>query len=1577
METVFSVPTSISVTESGVTNTVHIDVSIGSVQPGSSKYSHPTSLGITCSEHASNVLDDLTPSLSLTTIAPGNSSNRLLPFTDDLGLCIKHSPDVSPLVDDDEDVRSLLAAAAAVAAADSRVHQGSPSVRSSSGLNTPPDSRSSRLMDTITCRPMSVGVCDQTQVIHSIDSVPMLVSNHSLSRTPYAHSDDPLSILIPTHTTQSVSTNYLLSSSVSTPCSSPLTFRSHSPIRTNLDGRHTSDMLHHSLSCESHSIENERTTSLSSVSHFPPPNTPPVHMDSYITRQNHDDQVFNSNLLLLKDTVHTSCVSLSSPKIISECNSSIHTTISSCLPIGEHTATTVLSPVVVSKEYTVCSSANVTDVSDNLTNNWTNTTTCEPNIQAAKECAITGDNFDSVSKATDENLMDLEQVISSHSASLPAVDDEYFLKTSDDFHVDTVVNIDLRCISHSDKIPSSTDSGELVSSKTSAMCSAEPDFPDVYVDVSDVNDNTNSVILPHESSISVKATTTQFSANTKLISSVVASGESSIDIECETEIQKDDCFIQSADDDKKFRTTTSVSPLVEDSTFKEPCESESSPLTKASIISESPTKDDAQTKISNDDRNLLLTLEHHNDSLEDPVEPSGHSPSIHSPHREDDEKVYNDADYAAAAVAAVDDVVYALAGNRKPDPSLTLDPALEGTGTDRLYSLSLAPVHNEFNNSQMNISNSDLCNTSFVNTNKNSDQIPIVFFGNNQDRVRFHHSLVANESSDGEVCSEDHLSRSLSNASPNNWNKTDVKGEFLCLSCNKAFSQKALLLKHRVMHEEPKHMCDTCGRSFVREDKLKRHVMSIHTAEKPHVCHICSKAFSRKDKLKDHLKHHDRAARNFECQQCQQPFVQKSDLNRHIRGVHQGEPGVGINMAVKRKAPGSAPLRLSKRKSKSTTDSSESNNNETKVAMSSVENSHNIPTNMAINRSHNGKTVSGVRKNDSTESDIKINNQMASITSGTTVFTPVSMIATTTSASSAVNFTPLTVSLTPTGMTQTTHPIFAANASGLMFPTMTAHHHHLVQQQQAATGTVMLPSVSVASVAAMHPSGIALQQQQHQQFFAMAAMPALAQSITVTQSSNGVQQGTNVQPTQTSIHFQPELKTVATPSGPMMVLTHIATPNQSGQAHPLTSQTIFPQVVGFHATAAQQQQQQHQLQQLQQQQAAVVQHQQLLQQQQQQQQANYAVAAAAAAAAAGTHLVAVSNHGNCNQSTVNQTQQFQIQQQQQAVALAAHQQAAHGFIFPAAGVSGNVNSAGTVAAPSGPTTFFCHPQEGMAAGLFLASSTDPTSFALAAAAQAQAQAAAAAVAVVQQQQQQQSNVNAVNAQNNSSIAATQLQLVTGYSQVAADAQQTVAQQQLQHQQLLLQQQQHQQRLAAVAAVAGVSQTSSIANPHSGVLMSSNTTGSIINAASAATAAGGSGTPATSVIVNSVQEEQLNRVQQSAHFLIGQQETTGTNRTVNNYQLAAFTNAAAAALYQQQQQQQHPGFMLAAAGNTGVTNTNAAIVSRGTTATVAAMALHHQQQQQQYQQQAGLMAAAAYHHQQQVAQHQALQQQQQQ
>ncbi|CAH8588577.1 unnamed protein product [Heterobilharzia americana] len=775
METVFSVPTSISVTESGVPSTIHIDVNIGSVQSASSKYSHPTSLGIDCSDHASDVLSDLAPSLSLTNIAPGNSSDhRLLRFTDDLGLCIKHSPDVSPLADDDEDVRSLLAAAAAVAAADSRVQQGSATVRSSSGLNTPPDSRGGRLMDTITCRPMSVGVIDQTQAIHSTNSVPMLVSRHNLTGTPYVNNGDPLTILLQTSTTQSMPASYVLSSSVPTPCSSPLTFRSHSPIRTpHLDSRHVSAMLHHSLSCKSHPIENQRTNaSFPSLSHLHSPDTPPSHMDSYTNCKNKNNQVFDTNLLILENTIHSPCESLSPPQLLSGCNSSSRVSGPPCLPVSEHNASIVLSPGNVSTDFNACTSMSMNNMSDNVPHNWKNTAPCDTDIQV-KTCKLLDSSLDSVSKATDENLMDLEQVISSHSASLPAVDDEYFLKTSDDFHVETVVNIDLGCIPHPDKIHS-VSSSTPTSPKISVVCSAEPDFPEIYADISEGNGTTNSVILPHEPSNGDQPTIT-LSSNKKH-ASVMTSSESADNFKCKVENRDNDCLISTclmnaseSHNNGSECKTTSDSPPVQTVATGELWETESLPVIDTSGIPKSPIKDVTHANLSDEDQEVLFKAQHPDDILEeDSGEPNDHS-SVHSSCKDDE--VYNDAEYAAAAVAAVDDVVYALAGNRKPDPSLTLDPALEGTGTDRLYNLSLAPAHGELNNSQTNVSNT----TNFVTTNTNSDHLLTLPSGNNQDSNRFHQSVVVNESSDGEVGS-DHLSRSLLSVTPNNWNKSDLKG---------------------------------------------------------------------------------------------------------------------------------------------------------------------------------------------------------------------------------------------------------------------------------------------------------------------------------------------------------------------------------------------------------------------------------------------------------------------------------------------------------------------------------------------------------------------------------------------------------------------------------------------------------------------------------------------------------------------------------------------------------------------------------------------------------------------------------
>ena len=37
------------------------------------------------------------------------------------------------------------------------------------------------------------------------------------------------------------------------------------------------------------------------------------------------------------------------------------------------------------------------------------------------------------------------------------------------------------------------------------------------------------------------------------------------------------------------------------------------------------------------------------------------------------------------------------------------------------------------------------------------------------------------------------------------------------------------------------HMCESCGKSFSREDNLKRHIHTIHEGPKYHKCESCGK----------------------------------------------------------------------------------------------------------------------------------------------------------------------------------------------------------------------------------------------------------------------------------------------------------------------------------------------------------------------------------------------------------------------------------------------------------------------------------------------------------------------------------------------------------------------------------------------------------------------------------------------------------------------------------------------------------------------------------------------------------------
>ncbi|BHF83242.1 hypothetical protein SprV_0802638400 [Sparganum proliferum] len=163
-----------------------------------------------------------------------------------------------------------------------------------------------------------------------------------------------------------------------------------------------------------------------------------------------------------------------------------------------------------------------------------------------------------------------------------------------------------------------------------------------------------------------------------------------------------------------------------------------------------------------------------------------------------------------------------------------------------------------------------------------------------------------------------------------------------CDVCSKVFSERSLLQKHKVAHADAKHICPTCGRAFVREDKLRRHIRSIHSDERPFVCEVCSKAFARKDKLQEHARHHNRDI-TFPCPACNEVFLMRSLLNRHLRLTHQMKSADSQNPSTKTSqstnsdttTPSSSSRKRSKRQANNNVGSaavSEASNNTGKVS---------------------------------------------------------------------------------------------------------------------------------------------------------------------------------------------------------------------------------------------------------------------------------------------------------------------------------------------------------------------------------------------------------------------------------------------------------------------------------------------------------------------------------------------------------------------------------------------------------------------------------------------------------------------
>uniref|UniRef100_A0ABD2WKP9 C2H2-type domain-containing protein n=1 Tax=Trichogramma kaykai TaxID=54128 RepID=A0ABD2WKP9_9HYME len=79
------------------------------------------------------------------------------------------------------------------------------------------------------------------------------------------------------------------------------------------------------------------------------------------------------------------------------------------------------------------------------------------------------------------------------------------------------------------------------------------------------------------------------------------------------------------------------------------------------------------------------------------------------------------------------------------------------------------------------------------------------------------------------------------------------------------------------------HKCDTCGKSFVHEKNLKRHIDSVHH-KITYACEICEKTYKRKDYLKNHIDSvHKKMAPA--CNLCDKIFPRNYHLKRHIGSI--------------------------------------------------------------------------------------------------------------------------------------------------------------------------------------------------------------------------------------------------------------------------------------------------------------------------------------------------------------------------------------------------------------------------------------------------------------------------------------------------------------------------------------------------------------------------------------------------------------------------------------------------------------------------------------------------------------------
>lgn len=108
------------------------------------------------------------------------------------------------------------------------------------------------------------------------------------------------------------------------------------------------------------------------------------------------------------------------------------------------------------------------------------------------------------------------------------------------------------------------------------------------------------------------------------------------------------------------------------------------------------------------------------------------------------------------------------------------------------------------------------------------------------------------------------------------------QNNFVCDQCGSFFARQCGLTQHKKWIHSPRLIsCAKCGKKFLTQEDLEKHIVNHIQINKPYKCPVCPKQFCHKNDLRRHMfRHEDNVP--FACDICHRGFIRADHLKAHL-----------------------------------------------------------------------------------------------------------------------------------------------------------------------------------------------------------------------------------------------------------------------------------------------------------------------------------------------------------------------------------------------------------------------------------------------------------------------------------------------------------------------------------------------------------------------------------------------------------------------------------------------------------------------------------------------------------------------